>query len=62
MGIDELKEYREKLGKLTQEEDKQRNLYLKKLANGTLQGPLTGKQRIDKTWLKYYEDHEIECI
>lgn len=60
MGIDELKEYREKLGKLTQEEDKQRNLYLKKLANGTLQGPLTGKQSIDKTWLKYYEDYDIK--
>ena len=60
MGIDELKEYREKLGKLTQEEEKQRNLYLKKLANGTLQGPLTGKQSIDKTWLKYYEDYDIK--
>ena len=60
MGIDELKEYREKLGKLTQEEEKQRNLYLKKLANGTLQVPLTGKQSIDKTWLKYYEDYDIK--
>lgn len=60
MNIDELKEYRKKLGKLTQEEDKQRNLYLKKLANGTLQGPLTGKQSIDKTWLKYYEDYDIK--
>lgn len=60
MNIDELKEYREKLGKLTQEEEKQRNLYLKKLANGTLQGPLTGKQSIDKTWLKYYEDYDIK--
>ena len=60
MGIDELKEYIEKLGKLTQEEEKQRNLYLKKLANGTLQGPLTGKQSIDKTWLKYYEDYDIK--
>ena len=59
MNIDELKEYREKLGKLTQEEEKQRNLYLKKLANGTLQGPLTGKQSIDKTWLKYYSDEAI---
>lgn len=59
MGIDELKELREKLGKLTQEEEKQRNLYLKKLANGTLQGPLTGKQSIDKTWLKYYSDEAI---
>ena len=60
MNIDELKEYREKLGKLTEEEIKKRNLYLKKLANGTLNGPLTGKQSIDKTWLKYYEDYDIK--
>ena len=59
MNIDELKEYRKKLGKLTEEERKKRDLYLKKLANGTLQGPLTGKQSIDKTWLKYYEDESI---
>ena len=59
MNIDELKEYREKLGKLTEEEMKKRNLYLKKLANGTLNGPLTGKQSIDKTWLKYYSDESI---
>lgn len=60
MNIDELKEYRKKLGKLTEEERKKRDLYLKKLANGTLQGPLTGKQSIDKTWLKYYEDYDIK--
>ena len=60
MNIDELKEYRKKLEKLTEEERKKRDLYLKKLANGTLQGPLTGKQSIDKTWLKYYEDYDIK--
>ena len=32
MNIDELKEYRKKLGKLTEEERKKRDLYLKKLA------------------------------
>lgn len=57
--IDELKEYREKLGKLTEEEKKRRDLYLKKMADGTLQGPPTGYSSIDKQWLKYYEDDAI---
>lgn len=57
--IDELKEYRKQLSTLTEEEQKERDLYLKKLADGTLQGPPTGKPSIDKQWLKYYEDNDI---
>ena len=57
--IDELKEYREKLSKLTEEEQKQRDLYLKQLADGTLQGPPVGMPSIDKVWLKYYPDDKI---
>ena len=59
--IDELKEYREKLGKLTEEEKKQRDLYLKKLADGTLQGPPTGYSSIDKQWLKFHTDDAIKA-
>ncbi len=58
--LDELKEYREKLSKLSEEEKKQRDLYLKKLADGTIQGPPTGYPSIDKQWLKYYEDNDIK--
>lgn len=58
--LDELKEYREKLSKLSEEEKKQRDLYLKKLSDGTIQGPPTGYPSIDKQWLKYYEDNDIK--
>lgn len=59
MNSQDLKEYKEKLGQLTEEEQKQRDLYLKGLADGTLQGPPVGYPNIDKTWLKYYSDHSI---
>lgn len=37
-----------------------RNLYLKSLADGTIQGPPTGYASIDKQWLKYYSDDVIK--
>lgn len=40
-------------------EEKMRELYLKRLSLGELQGPLTGKPSIDKPWLKYYSDEAI---
>lgn len=33
-----------------------RDIYLKKLLLGEIQGPLTGKASIDKPWLKHYEE------
>lgn len=57
--LDKLKEYRAKLNKLNGEEKKQRDLYLKRLADGTIQGPPTGYPSIDKPWLKYYDDNSI---
>ena len=57
--IDELKEYRKKLSKLTEEESRKRDLYLKQLADGTLQGPPTGYSSIDKQWLKYHINSSI---
>ena len=54
-----LDEQKKKLSTLTDEEKKQRDLYLKKLADGTIQGPPTGYPSIDKPWLKYYEDEWI---
>ena len=60
--IDELKEYREKLSKLTEEEQKQRDLYLKQLADGTLQGPPVGYSSIDKQWLKYFDDEDFDYM
>ncbi|HPF83172.1 MAG TPA: AMP-binding protein [Bacilli bacterium] len=57
--IDELKEYREKLASLNDDEQKQRDLYLKQMSDGTLQGPSTGYASIDKPWLQYYSEESI---
>ena len=55
-----LKEYKIKLGNLSINEEKLRNLYLRKLALGELQGPPTGYASIDKPWLKYYDDESLD--
>lgn len=57
--IEQLKEYRDKLSKLTEKETKERDVYLKKIASGEIYGPQTGFSSIDKSWLKYYEDNSI---
>ena len=62
MEAQDLKDYKEKLSQLTEEEQKQRDLYLKGLSNGTIQGPETGYVSIDKPQLKYYRDEPIEEI
>lgn len=58
--IEQLKEYRKKLSMLSEEEKKLRDLYLKKISEGSLQGPMTGFPSLDKPWLKYYEDEAIQ--
>lgn len=57
--IEQLKEYRKKLLELSDEEKKLRNLYLRKLSLGEIDGPTTGFPSIDKPWLKYYEEKSI---
>lgn len=54
--LDELKK---KLSKLGEEEQMQRDLYLRNLAIGNIQGPPTGYPSIDKPWLKYYRNEQI---
>ena len=54
-----LEEYREKVANLSVEEQKLRDLYLKQLANGELQGPATGYASLDKPWLSSYSDEQI---
>lgn len=46
---------KEKISNLTQEELNQRDLYLKELSNGKIQGAKVGYPSIDKPWLKYYD-------
>lgn len=59
MKKEDLIELKEKLSKLSEEEQKQRDLHLKKMANGEIQGPPVGYSSIDKPWLKNFKDEEI---
>lgn len=60
MNKDALIKLKEQLSKLSYLEEKQRDLYLKQLLEGKIQGPLTGHPSIDKPWLKYYTDEQIK--
>lgn len=58
MNKEDLIKLKEELSKLSKLEQEQRDLYIRQLLTGELQGPLTGHPSIDKPWLKYYtEDH-----
>mgnify|MGYP003309124641 CR=1 FL=1 len=46
---------KEKISNLTEEELKQRDLYLRDLSTGEFQGPPTGYPSIDKPWVKYVD-------
>lgn len=56
---EQLLEYRERLQKLSEMELQQRDLYLKELADGNIQGPMTNFPSLDKPWLKYYDKKAI---
>lgn len=56
---DNLLEYRKQIIELSEKEKNLRDLYLRGLANGELQGPLTGYDSIDKRWLQYYDENDI---
>lgn len=60
MTKEELLKLKEKISELTEEEKKLRDLYLRKLANGEMQGPPLGYASIDKPWLKYYLEEDIK--
>lgn len=54
MNREDLVKLKEKISKLSRDDKKQRDIYLRNLALGIVQGPLTGYPSIDKVWLKYY--------
>lgn len=54
-----LEEYRKKVANLSVNEQKLRDLYLRDLALGKVQGPPTGYASLDKPWLKYYSEEAI---
>ena len=45
----------------TYDEEIERNLYLKKLLDDKILGPLTGIPNIDRPWLKYYSNEELKA-
>ncbi len=55
----ELDSYRKKIANLDINEQKLRNLYLRKLSLGEIQGPLTGYASIDMPWLKYFDENSL---
>ena len=63
MKKEDLIKLKEKISKLSEEEQKLRNIYLRKIANSELYGPIIGKSSIDKPWLKYFLEEDIfkEC-
>lgn len=61
MTKEELIELKKQLSTLTEEEQKERDLYLRGLANGELQGPPVGYPSIDKPWLRYYSKEHVEA-
>lgn len=54
-----LKEYKKKIANLSVNDQKLRDLYLRDLSLGKIQGPPTGYASIDKPWLKYYSEEHI---
>ena len=59
MKKEDLIKLKDKINKLSFEEGKLRDLYLKKIANGEMYGPMIGYASIDKPWLGEYEDSDI---
>lgn len=57
-----LEEYKKKVANLSVNEQKMRDLHLRKLALGEIQGPLTGYPSLDKPWLKYYREKPVKEI
>ena len=50
---------KERISKMTDEEKKLRNLYLRDISVGKLYGPITGYPSIDALWLKYYDEDKV---
>lgn len=59
MTKEQLDNYNKKINNLSKEEQKLRDLYLRKIATGEYQGPQTGYSTIDKPWLKWESEDNI---
>ena len=59
MKKEDLIKLKEKLSELSLEEERLRNLYLRKISLGEVYGPMVGYASIDKPWLKSYNENNI---
>lgn len=59
MTKEDLIKYKEKLSKLSKEEEKLRNLYLKQIVDGKIQGPQLNYPSITKNHYQFYTDEAI---
>lgn len=59
MEKEQLLEYKKQLSKLSAQEKKLRDLYLRKMALGEIAGPPVGYPSIDKLHLQYYDEETI---
>lgn len=62
MNKESLQQYKKFLSNLSQEDKKQRYLYLKDLNDGKIMGPPTGYASIDLPWLKHHDENSIEAL
>lgn len=62
MKREDLIEYKNKLSKLSIQEQKLRNLYLKKITDSKIYGPMLGYASIDKPWLQFYDEKIFDAV
>ena len=60
MQAEYLEQYSQKLNELTEKERKLRNIYLRKLEIGEIQGPRLESRSINKSWLKFYDEAGLD--
>ncbi len=58
----DLKEYETSIGKLSINEQKLRDIYLRDLALGKIEGPPTPFPSLNKRYLKYYNEENLTFI
>lgn len=60
MNKENLIRLKKKIVELSDKEKKERDLYLRNISLGNILGPMTGYASIDKPWLKYYNENNID--
>ena len=60
MNKEDLIRLKKKIVELSDKEKKERDLYLRNISLGNILGPMTGYASIDKPWLKYYNENNID--